>query len=224
MALHTLEDGVHDPLLFWAATPTTEINWDWLIDLEQSGLLINHMKLVLVHELVIARAELTNGLIALIEDGGMAMAMAICRVVVTLKAEQHVLALPTSGLEVGRPDGIVRVSRPDKLAVIAEDVWALLAWSVELRLSPLTREGCYEEVPFLHVLGCRDRDVQSGWCKVCTRLELPVGSSKRYQGCRAGDEFKNLHDGEELDQRSVSMMPFIVSSRGYINLGWVFCT
>jgi hypothetical protein len=104
----------------------------------------------------------------------MAMTMSISRVMVTLKTEQYILTLPPGSLKVSRPDGIVGVSRPDQLAVITEDIRTFLTRAMELRFSPLTGEGSYEEVALFNVRGRWDGDVQAWRGQVCSRLELPI--------------------------------------------------
>ena len=53
--LHTLENGIDNPLLLWATTPPTQINRNGLVDLKQRSFLINDMKLMLIHQLMVTR-------------------------------------------------------------------------------------------------------------------------------------------------------------------------
>ena len=126
----TLDDGIHDPLLLRTRPPRGQIHRHRLVDLDEGGLLVDYVELMLVRDLVIASAQLTDCLIVLVQEGGVAMTMTIAGVVVTLKAKQHVLALPARHLEIGRPDRVVAVSGPDELAVIAEDIRRRLAGTV----------------------------------------------------------------------------------------------
>jgi hypothetical protein len=71
------------------------------------------MELMLVSELMVSSTQLTNSLVVLIHDSGVTMSMTISSIVVTLETEEHILALPLCSLEVGCPDGIYAVARPD---------------------------------------------------------------------------------------------------------------
>lgn len=197
---HTLEDGVHNPLLFRTTAKAGQVLWNGLVDLKQRSFLVNHMELVLVHELMITSSELSDCLIVLVQNGSMAMAVTIGRIVITLKAEQDVLTVPTGLLEVGCPDGEVGVSRPDEFAIVTHNVRSFLARAVELRLSPLARKRCHEQVTLLDILGGRDGDVQTRWSQVGPGFELPVCSCKGYQRRSASDSFKELHDKYWTDQ------------------------
>lgn len=65
------------------------------------------MELVLVYKLVVACAELSDGLVVLVKDGNVAMAMTVACIVVALEAEEDILTLPAGRLEVGCPADVL---------------------------------------------------------------------------------------------------------------------
>lgn len=150
----------------------------------------------------------------------MAMAMAVTRVVVAFEAIQDILALPSADLEVGGPDAVDSVSRPDQISIVAEDIRASLAGTMLLgRGVGIPGEGGDEQVPLFDVFGCRDRDVQTGRSEVRTRAELPVGRSKAQKsGCHCGS-YRKLHGGcvEATLSSSDTAMPLSPNFR-YIHL------
>lgn len=69
----TLDDCIDNPLLLWLGPIGREVPGHWLIDLNQSCLLIHNVEFVLVDKLVIASAELSNRFIVLIQKGNVAV-------------------------------------------------------------------------------------------------------------------------------------------------------
>jgi hypothetical protein len=130
-----LEDGIDNPLLICTRTPRCEIPRNRLVDLDKSSLLIHDLELMLVNQFVVSRAELTGGLVVLVQEGNVSVAMTIAGVVVALEAEEDFLALPSTSLEVGRPDRVAAVARLHKIAVVPEDVRTSLARAVLFRWS-----------------------------------------------------------------------------------------
>jgi hypothetical protein len=180
--VHTLNDSINNPLLLRTSSPRSKIHRSGLVDLDQSRLLIDDMKLVLISQLVIASTKLTDSLIVLVKDSRVPVTMTITRVMVTLEAKEDILALPASLLEVGSPDGVVAVPGPDQLSVIAEDVRSSLTGTV------LFSRGVWEasersdkEVSLLDVLSSGDGDVESRRGQVGPRLKLPVRGYQRQQ-------------------------------------------
>lgn len=160
---HTLDNSIHDPLLLRRGTPRSQVDWDRLVNLDESGLLIDNMELMLISQLMITRPQLTDGLIMLIQDGSMSMTMSITSVMVSLEREENILTLPARRLEVRRPDRVVPVSRPDELAVVAENVRCRLTRAVLFTCGVcVPGEGSDEEIAFLDVRGSGDGDVQPG--------------------------------------------------------------
>lgn len=178
--MHTLEYGINDPLLLRTGTPLGKVLRHGLVDLDESGLLVDDMELMLVGQLVVSSTQFADGFIVLIHDGGMAVPVSVPGVVIALEAKQNIFTLPASHLEVGRPDRVVRVAGPDQLTVVAEDVRGRLERAVgAFRVS---RKGGNEEVALLYILSGGDGDVQPRGCQVGPRLELPVSRGKRQAG------------------------------------------
>jgi len=85
---HTLNDGIDNPLLLRAGAPCSQVSRDRLIDLDQAVFpVVDDVELVLVDKLVVARAQLPDRLIMLVQKRHMAMTVAIVGIVVALKAE-----------------------------------------------------------------------------------------------------------------------------------------
>lgn len=183
----TLEDGIDNPLLLGATTPPTQVRGNRLVNLKQSRFFIDDMELMLIHQFMVTSTQLANRLIVLVQNGRMAMTMAISRVMVTLETEEDILAFPFGSLEIGRPDGVVGIARPNEFAIISEDVRSLLSGSVELGLGPLARKRGDKEVTLVGVVGCGDGDVQTWRGQVCSRLELPVCGDEGCQRSHIGD-------------------------------------
>lgn len=80
--MRTLEDGVHNPLLIRLRSELGEIAWHGLINLDQGGLFVDYVEFMLVGDLVVASSQLANGLVVLIKEGDVAMAVSIERVVI----------------------------------------------------------------------------------------------------------------------------------------------
>ena len=178
----TLDDGVDDPLLLRAASPSAQVAGNGLVDLDQAGFFVDDVELVLVDQLVVASAQFADRLVVLVHDGDVAVAVAVAGVVVAFKAEQDVLALPASGLEIGRPDAVDAVAGPDQVAVVAEDVGAGLARAVLLGGGVgVSGKRSHKEVSLFDILGRRDRDVQPGRRKVGPGAELPIGRGRSEQ-------------------------------------------
>lgn len=192
----TLENGIYNPLLFRTGTPFGEVLRDRLVDLNERRFLIDDMELVLVGELVVARAKLANGLIMLVHDGRVAVAVAVSRIMVAFKAEQHILPLPARLLEVCRPDRVVAVPGPDQLSVIAENVRSSLSRAMRLaRRVRKSGERSHEKVAFFDVRGCRDRDIQTRRRQVWSRFKLPVGRGELEQSGAGAQRPDAFHDG-----------------------------
>jgi hypothetical protein len=130
--IRTLEDGIDNPLLIWTGTPLSEISGHRLVYLDETRLLIDNLELVLVNQFMVSSPELANSLIVLIQESHMSMAMPVSSIVIAFKAEENIFAFPSSGLEVGGPDGIDAVARPYKVAIVFEDIRARLARTVLL--------------------------------------------------------------------------------------------
>lgn len=189
MLRRTLNNGIHNPLLLWTGAPFGQVSRHRLIDLDQASFLIHNMKLMLVNQLMIPRTKFTNGLITLVDKRNVSMAVSISSIVVAFKAEQDVLALPTTSLEIGRPDAENGVARPHQVTIVSEDVWPGLARTMLLRRS--IREASKwreEEIALLDGICGRNGDVQTRRCEVRTRPKLPVCHDGRQQCCR--DEAK----------------------------------
>ena len=125
-----MEDGIDDPLLICAGTPFRQIPWNGLVDLDKPGLLIHDLELMLINQFVISCSELANGLVVLVQEGYVSVAMSIASVVIAFEAKEDVLTLPPTSLEVGRPDRVDAVARPHEIAVVLEDVRTSLARAV----------------------------------------------------------------------------------------------
>lgn len=154
------------------------------------------MKLVLVHQLVVSSTQLTNRLIMLVHERNVPVSMSIPSIVVALKAEEDIAALPAARLEVGRPDAVDCIAGPHQVAVVAEDVRTGLARTV-LRGRRVREAGKRREkqVPLLDGRGGRDGDVEARRGEVWSRLELPVCDDVVQQrGCREGERME-LHGG-----------------------------
>lgn len=179
---HTLDDGIDNPLLLGAAAPGGQVTRDGLVNLDEASIFVDDVELVLVDQLVVAGAQLANGLIVLVHDGDVAVSVAVAGIVVAFKAEQHVFALPAGGLEVGRPDAVDAVARPHQVAVITEDVGASLARTVLFgRSIRVPGKRGHKEVPLFDVLGGRDGDIETGRRQVGPGAELPVGRDRSKQ-------------------------------------------
>ena len=194
----TLDDGVDNPLLLRAASPSGQVAGNGLIDLDEASFFVDDVKLMLVDQLVVPSAQFADGLVVLVHDSDVAMAVAVAGIVVTFKAEQDVLALPASSLEVGRPDAVDAVARPDQVAVVTEDVGAGLARAVLLGGGVgVPGKGSHKEVPLFDILGRRDGDVQPGRRKVGPGAKLPVGSGRSEQqiSCQHRGDGPHGHGG-----------------------------
>lgn len=102
--VRTLNDGIYDPLLLRTSSPLAQVPRNRLIDLDERGLFIDDVKLMLISQLVISGPELANRLVVLIEDRSVAVAMAVSGIMIPLKGEKHISSLPAALLEVRRPD------------------------------------------------------------------------------------------------------------------------
>ena len=98
LKIRTLEDGIDDPLLIWTGTPLREISRHGLVQLDETRLLIDNLKLMLIDRLVVASPELANSIIVLILESHMPMSMPLAGIVITFKAEENIFALPSSSL------------------------------------------------------------------------------------------------------------------------------
>lgn len=165
--LGTLNYCIDNPLLLGAATPSPQVTSNRLVNLDESGFFIDDVKLVLVHKLMIARSEFSNRLIVIIQDGDVTVSMAIPRIMVPFKAKEDVFAPPTGGLEIGRPDAVNPIARPNQVAVITKDIRPGLSRPVLLGRSIwITSEGSNEQIPLFDISTCRDGDVQLWRSKV----------------------------------------------------------
>ena len=182
----TLNDGINDPLLVRASTPSTEVPSDGLVDLDEARLLIDNVEFVLVNQLVVSRTQLANGLVVLIHEGNVPMAVAVASVMVTLEAEENVLALPAAGLEVGGPNAVQRVARPDEIAIVPENVWSSLEGPMLLSRSVgLASKGGEKEISLLDIARGWNRDVQTRRRQVWAASKLPVGRDMPKEHCRS---------------------------------------
>lgn len=196
----TLNHSVDNPLLLWATTPSSQITWYRLVDLDESSLLIVDVEFVLIGQLVIAGTKLADRLIMLIHEGGVTMTMAVSGIVVSFEAEQDILALPTTGLEVGGPDAVDTIAGPYEVASIREDIWTCLTRTVLGRRRVCNaREWRYEQIALLDLVCCWDGDVQAWRSQISPRLVVPVCQSRwDCGGCGDGveDAFHDA-DGQE---------------------------
>ena len=205
----TLDDGVDNPLLLWLGAPRSQVPDNGLIDLDQPCLLPDDVELVLVDQLVVPGPELPDRLVVLVQEGDVAVPVAVPGVVVALEAEQHVLPSPARRLEVGGPDAVDGVTRPDQVAVVAEDVGAGLAGAVLLGGGVREAgEGRDEEVAVLDVRGGGDGDVEARGREVASGAELPVREGGAEQQGRGedgpGDHVPHHHAGRLVLASSVS--------------------
>lgn len=84
----------------------------------------------------------------------MAVPMPIPRVVVALKTEEDILAIPSPSLEMGRPDGIDTIPRPHQITIVTKDIRPSLAWTVLLGRSVMVAsKWSDEEISFLNLAG-----------------------------------------------------------------------
>ncbi len=72
----TLEDCIDNPLLLSLRSEPAQISRHRLVNLNQPGLTIDHLELMLVRDLMSPRPQLTDGLIMVVHEGDMPMAMA----------------------------------------------------------------------------------------------------------------------------------------------------
>lgn len=122
------------------------------------------MELVLVGQLVVSGTQLGDKIVALVQDRRVAMPVAVVRVMVPLKAEEHILTVQLGRLEVRRPDAVVAVAGPDQVAVVAEDVRRCLTGAVHLAgCVGEAGEGSDEEIAFLDVVGRGDGNIELRW-------------------------------------------------------------
>lgn len=82
-----LEPSIHNPLLFRTPTISCEIPWHRMVYLNESSLLVDDVKLVFIRQAMVASPELLDRLIVLIQEGSMAVAVAICGIMTTLERE-----------------------------------------------------------------------------------------------------------------------------------------
>lgn len=108
-----MDDGIDDPLLFSAGTPSRQITSNRLIDLNQAGSLIDDMELVLIYQLMVTSSQFSDSLVMVVHYSDMAVTVAISRIMVTFKAKQDILTVPATSLEVGRPDAVDSIAGPD---------------------------------------------------------------------------------------------------------------
>lgn len=217
-----MNDGIYNPLLLWTGTPFLKISRHRLIDLDKPSLLIDDMELVLVHQLVIPSTQLTDRLIMLVHNGDVPVAMAVPSVVVTLKTEENVLSLPASSLEVGGPDAVQTIARPNKVAVVSEDVRTCLTWTMLFsRRVWVASKGSHKEISRFDLVRGRDGDVETRRCQVRTGAKLPVSRSERRQDQRGSSQVTKrvLHVGDEEALLAASASRISISpKKRYIHL------
>ena len=217
----TLNNSVDNPLLLRLGAVGGEVPRHRLVDLDQARLLVDDVELVLVDKLVVAGTKLADGLVVLVHQSDMAMAVSVSRVVVALEAEENVLAAPAGGLEIGRPDAVDAVSGPNQIAVVAQDVRPGLAGPMLLGGGVgQARERCDEEITLLDVGGGGNGDVEPGRRKIRPRAVLPIRGCETWEhggGCdEAGSD--GFHGGRMCFCASVSMIKDSISSIRYIHL------
>ena len=177
-----MEYGIHDPLLLRVGTPARQIRGNRLVDLNESRFLIDDVELMLVSQFMVTSAQFPNGLVVLVQDGGVSVTMPVASIMVALEGEENILAPPARLLEVSSPDGVVAVTRPDQFPVIAEDLRGSLAGAMHFPgFIREAREGGHEEISLVDIGGGGDSDVQLGRRQIRTRLKLPVCSHQRQQ-------------------------------------------
>lgn len=199
-----MEHGIDDPLLLRRGTPGSEIHRNRLIDLDDRRFLINDVELMLVGELVVARPQFSNGFIMVVHDRSMAVTMTIARVMVSFEAEEDVFALPASLLEVGGPNGVISVARPDQLPIVSEDVRSRLTGSMHCPcVVQEPGERGDKDISLVHIWRGGDGNVQSRRSQVGPRLKLPVRCRQGQQ--RGGCDPQTIHVDfyERSDQLSV---------------------
>lgn len=128
--VRTLELGVDDPLLILASSVSGQIVRHGVVDLDQSGLFIDDVELVLVRQAMVPSSEFADGLIILVEESGVAVSVAICSIMASLKAKEDVFALVPSLLEIGSPDGKISISGPDEITGVGKDIGCCLGGAV----------------------------------------------------------------------------------------------
>lgn len=182
-----MDDGVYNPLLLGTGAPFSQVPRHRLVDLNQASLFINNVELMLINQLVVSSAELPDGLVMLVHEGDVSMAMAVASVVVALEAEEDILALPTASLEVGGPDAIDCITGPDQVSVVTEDVRACLAGTMLLRWRiGVAREGSDKQIARLNGIRGGDGDVEPRRSQVRPGAVLPVRSRGLPKaGCRS---------------------------------------
>lgn len=129
-----------------------------MVYLNERRLLINNMKLMLIMQPMVARPQLSNRLIMLIQKSSMSVSMSVQRIVHALEREEDVFPFVARCLEVGRPDREVGEAGPDEVAGGGEDVGSWLERPVACAFA-VPGEGRYEEIPWGDGGGGWDGDI-----------------------------------------------------------------
>lgn len=122
----TLESCVDDPLLLGGSSIWGEVIWNGVVYLDQSGLLVDDDKLVFISQPMVTCAQLSDGVVILVQESSVAMSMSVRSIMASLETEQNILALVPSSLEVGGPDREICEARPDEVASVCEDIGSCL--------------------------------------------------------------------------------------------------
>lgn len=84
---NTLEYGIDNPLLLGTTPELTQVSRYRLVHLKKPSLLVDDTELMLVRDLVVSSPEFMDGVVMLIQDSDMAVAVTISGVVGALEAE-----------------------------------------------------------------------------------------------------------------------------------------
>lgn len=137
---------------------------------------------MLIDQLMITPPHLPNGLVPLIKEGNMPMSMPIPSIMITFKAKQYILSLPSPDLEISGPDTVDTVAGPDQIAIVAEDIRACLAGLVLLGGGiGVAGEWGDKEVARFYLGSCWYRDVQAWRRKVWSGSVLPISDRRSYR-------------------------------------------
>src|SRR5271170_6833811 len=78
---HTLEYGIDNPLLLGTTPELTQVPRHRLVHLKKASLLVGDTELMLVRDLVVSSPEFVDGVVMLIQDSDVAVAVTISGVV-----------------------------------------------------------------------------------------------------------------------------------------------
>src|SRR6266536_5021931 len=119
-----------------------------MINLNQSSLFIDDVKLMLVHQSSITCSQFSDRLTMLIEKR--CMPMSIRSIVTSLERKQNVFSFVSCCLKIGSPDRKVGEAGPHELSGVGEDVLCGLEGAVTITIA-VPGEGCNEEISRLNV-------------------------------------------------------------------------